>query len=167
MNPNSNQIVKHSQQTFEGGIIMSKKVAAVTDKQQETGEDYSQKRDKEFKKSWEIRKEMDRLLREAHKSLSEANALMTEHQALLTSCYSYLPSVMTDYGCGDHLLFKPFDSILEAALARVDHLGSDLFAHQYTPMPDKEVWTDAEKDEYLQDRVHNRSEWLNPKLSCD
>ncbi len=146
---------------------MSKKVTKATDKQQETGEDYSQKRDREFRKSWEIKEEMNRLLRAAHKNLSEASALMTENRELLTSCYSYLPSVMTDYGYGDQGLFKPFDSILESALARVDHLGSDLYAHQYTPMPDKDVWTDAEKIEYLEDRIYNRTKWLDPKLSWE
>ncbi len=145
---------------------MSKKITAVTDKQQETGEAFSRRRDKEFRKSWAIKKKVNRLLRAAHKNLSEAHELMTENQELLTSCYSCLPSVMTDYGYGDHQLFKPFDSILESALARVTHLGSDLFAHEYTWRPDRAM-TDAEQIEYLQDRVHNRRKWLDPKLSCE
>ena len=145
---------------------MSKKVPAVTNKEQETGEDYSQRRDREFRRTFAIKEEMNRLLREAHKSLSEANALMTENQELLISCYSYLPSVMTDYGYGDNPLFKPFDSILASALARVTHLGSDLFAHEYTWRPDRAM-TDAEQIEYLQDRVYNRRKWLDPKLTCE
>ena len=145
---------------------MSKKVTPVTDKPQERGEEYSQKRDKEFRTTFEIKKEVDRLLRAAHKNLSEANDLITENHELLTSCYSYLPDVITDYGHGDQL-FQPFDSILESALARLTHVGSDLYAHGNTWRPDRDILTDAEKEEYIQDRVHNRTKWLDSESSCD